>query len=54
MPVRVSKHKGIYRVVETDGGIAKTKNGNARDGGGHKSRAKAEAQVRAMNMNRRG
>lgn len=45
MPTAVKKIKGKYRVVEKNTGrILKTKKGNARDGGGHKSRAKAESQ----------
>lgn len=49
MPVKVVKRGGKYRVVEPSGKIAKTDKGKARDGGGHASKAKAEAQARAMN-----
>lgn len=45
MPTAVKKIRGKYRVVEKNTGkILKTHKGNARDGGGHKSRAKAESQ----------
>lgn len=50
MPVKVYKRRGKYRVVEAaNGRIAKTRKGNARDGGGHRSKSKAEAQARAIN-----
>ena len=49
MPVKVVKRGDLFRVVEADGKIAKTENNKARDGGGHKSKAKAEAQARAIN-----
>lgn len=49
MPVRVEKRGGKFRVVEPSGKIATTSSGKARDGGGHTSKAKAVAQVRAMN-----
>lgn len=49
MPVKVVKKQGKFRLVEPNGRVAKTKNGRARDGGGHRSRAKAVRQARAMN-----
>lgn len=50
MPVIVLKRRGRYRVVEADTRrIAKTKNNKARDGGGHRSKKKAERQARAIN-----
>ena len=49
MPVKVRKRNGKYRIVEPNDRIAKTSKGNARDGGGHRSRAKAERQMRAIN-----
>lgn len=52
MPVHVEKRGSRYRVVEPSGKIAKTSKGNARDGGGHATKAKAGAQVRAINSNR--
>lgn len=48
MPVKVQKQKGRYRVVERDGSPA-TSGGKAIDGGGHKTREKAERQARAVN-----
>lgn len=53
MPVHVEKRGNRYRVVEPSGRIAKTGKGNPRDGGGHSSKVKANAQVRAINSKRR-
>lgn len=51
MPVKTVKRKGKFRIVEASTGrIAKTKSGKPRDGGGHRSKKKAVAQVRAINM----
>lgn len=51
MPVMMKKVGGKYRVVEAASGkIATTKNRKAHDGGGHKSREQAIAQVQAINM----
>jgi len=52
MPVHVEKRGKKYRVIERSGRIAKTSKGTPRDGGGHASKAKASAQVRAINSNR--
>jgi hypothetical protein len=53
MPVTVRKRDGKYRVVEAETGrIATSRKGNARDGGGHASKAKAARQARAMNTSR--
>jgi hypothetical protein len=50
MPVKVKKRRGKYRVVEANTDrIAKTDKGNARDGGGHRTKLKADAQARALN-----
>lgn len=49
MPVHVIRSGGKFRVVEGDGKIAKTDGGKARDGGGHSSKAKADAQARVIN-----
>lgn len=49
MPVSVRRINSKYRIVEPGGDIATTPQGHARDGGGHPSRAQAEAQMRAMN-----
>lgn len=54
MPVRVAKRKGLYRIVEHSGRIAKTGKGHAHDGGGHASKAMAERQMRAMNSKMHG
>lgn len=51
MPVHVKKVDGKYRIVEEDGGIARTQGGTGKphDGGGHRSKTKADAQARAIN-----
>ena len=49
MPVKVAKRGGKYRIVERSGRVAKTSSGNARDGGGHRSRTQAARQARAIN-----
>ena len=49
MPVKVARREDKFRIVEGDGTIAMTAKGAARDGGGHRSRAKAERQARAIN-----
>ena len=54
MPVRVRKVKEKFRVVESDGGIAKTDKGTAVDGGGHSSKAAAQAQCNAINASKHG
>jgi len=51
MPVKAVKKGEVYRVVEPDGSIAKTSDGKAVDGGGHRSKDKAERQARAINAN---
>lgn len=53
MPVSVQRINRMYRLTEPGGRIAKTRKGNARDGGGHFSRAAAERQARAMNSGKR-
>lgn len=52
MPVRVKKVGSRYRVVESDGSIAKNRSGTAVDGGGHQSREKALAQAAAINRSK--
>lgn len=50
MPVTVRKRGTKFRVVEANSGrIATTSKGNARDGGGHRSKARAQSQARAIN-----
>jgi len=50
MPVKVSKRRGKFRIVEADTGrIVKTSKGRARDGGGHKDRERAQRQATAIN-----
>lgn len=49
MPVKVARRGDKFRVVEEDGTIATGAKGAPRDGGGHKSRAKAERQASAIN-----
>lgn len=52
MPVKAVKRGGKYRVIEADTGrIAKHKSGTPVDGGGHKTREKAERQSKAINRN---
>lgn len=48
MPAKVVKRGDKFRVVEPDGTLVK-RNGSAVDGGGHRSKSKAEAQARAVN-----
>ncbi len=49
MPVHIEKIKGLNRIVEEDGSIAKTKTGKPKDGGGHMSKDKALRQVGYIN-----
>ena len=49
MPVKVLKKNNLYRVCEPSGRVAKTRLGNARDGGGHRSKAKAVRQAGYIN-----
>lgn len=51
MPVRTEEKGGKWRVVESDGSIAKNNVGTAIDGGGHDTKAEAVAQVQAVNIN---
>lgn len=52
MPVKVAKRGEKYRIVEASTGkLARTKKGAAVDGGGHKSKEKAQKQARAINAN---
>lgn len=52
MPVKIVKRGDKFRVVESSTGeIAMTSKGNARDGGGHTSRNKAQRQANAINVN---
>lgn len=51
MPATVAKRGGKFRVVEASNGkIVKNKAGTAVDGGGHKTKARAAAQARALNV----
>ena len=48
--VQVAKRAGKYRLVEKGTGrIAKTVNGKARDGGGHRASGKAYSQASYIN-----
>lgn len=49
MPVSVARRNGKYRLLEPDGSIATTPQGNPRDGGGHPTRNMAGRQARAIN-----
>ena len=52
MPVKRRKKGNKHRIVEPDGKISKTSKGNPKDGGGHRTKKKAERQKRAINNNR--
>jgi len=55
MPNTVRKIGDKYRVVEAaTGAITKNATGTAVDGGGHRSKAAASAQARAINASQRG
>ncbi len=49
MPVTVKRQGKKFRVVETSGRIATNAAGTAADGGGHTTKAKADAQARTIN-----
>jgi hypothetical protein len=49
MPVKVRYINGKYRIVEGDGNISTTSQGNPKDGGGHNDEDSADAQARAIN-----
>ena len=50
MPVRVMKHGPKFRVIESNGNIAKNSSGSALDGGGHSTKNAAVKQVQAVNI----
>lgn len=55
MPVKVVKRGDLFRVVETDGSLARaSRGGRPVDGGGHDTKAQAMAQARAINANTEG
>jgi hypothetical protein len=49
MPVKVLKLKGLYRLVEPTGRLARSVRGKAADGGGHVRMEKAYAQMGHVN-----
>lgn len=50
MPVKVVKRGKKFRIVSAEGGfLERTPSGKPRDGGGHASQSKADAQARALN-----
>lgn len=52
MPVKVAKRGNKYRVIEAHtGNLARNKSGGVVDGGGFKTKEKAQRQVRAINAN---
>lgn len=52
MPACAIYHNGKYRVVECDTlALVRNRAGTPIDGGGHNTRAQAEAQARAVNAN---
>jgi len=51
MPVKVMKKRDKYRVVESaTGKIVRNAAGTALDGGGHRTKIRAVAQVNAINL----
>lgn len=48
MPARVRKRGGKFRVVEPNGRLVK-RGGTPVDGGGHRTKRKAQRQARAIN-----
>ena len=50
MPVKVAKIGDKWRIVEKDGSISETSNGNPKDGGGHDTYEDALKQMRAIDM----
>ena len=53
MPVKVLKLKGLYRLVEPTGRLARSVHGKAADGGGHVEKEKAKRQAGYMNQGSR-
>lgn len=51
MPVRCELINGKWRIVDSDGKIERTDDGNPRDGGGHDNEEDCRAQQRAINRN---
>jgi hypothetical protein len=49
MPVHTGKRNGKWRILEGDGSISTTSSGKPKDGGGHRSKTKADRQARAIN-----
>lgn len=49
MPVSVKKIGGRYRIVSPSGAVEKNRGGTSVDGGGHRSKARAVRQARAIN-----
>jgi len=54
MPAKVRKRDDEFRVVEPSGRLVRKESGTPVDGGGHKSRDKAQAQARAINARAKG
>lgn len=50
LPVKVLKIKGLYRIIEARGRIAKSVHGKPVDGGGHKGKATALRQMGYINQ----
>ena len=53
MPVEVKKRNRLWRLLDPDGNVERTRKGAAVDGGGHASRAAALAQRRAIEARKR-
>ena len=53
MPVTVKKVRDKFRLIEPNGNVAKNASGTAIDGGGHKTKTKAQRQAAAVNSKER-
>lgn len=53
MPLTMVRRNRLWRLLEPSGKVAKSKHGRPVDGGGHFDRAKAAAQMRAINAPKR-
>jgi hypothetical protein len=51
MPYEIIFSSGKWRIYKKGGGLAKNKSGTPLDGGGHKTKAEAVRQLRALYAN---
>lgn len=49
MPVSVEKIRGKFRLVESNGLLARNRYGHPVDGGGHNTEKRAQSQARKIN-----